>query len=95
MMHRLKKIVEQVWDEAMGGQEYAMCALNVKDEDRSLAEAYFSMANQELTHAETLMVHASRIAQADENIRAIWDWEHEKVMKQIAKAKTMLDMYRK
>ena len=97
MMHRLKKIVEYIWDETMGGEQYAMCALNNKDEDRSLAEAYISMATQELSHAETLMSHAARIiSNADEeHIRAIWDWEHDKVMKRMAHVKTLIDMYRK
>lgn len=97
MMHRLKKIVEYIWEETMGAETYAMCALNNKEEDRSLAEAYISMATQELSHAETLISHAVRIISnaGEEHIDAIWEWEHDKVMKRMAHARQLIEMYRK
>lgn len=82
----------------MGAQEYAKCALNVKDEDRSLAEAYISMAMQEISHADTLSSHAARIVSEypdDECMHHIWEWEHEKLIDRMADSKILIDMYRK
>lgn len=97
-MKRLKRLVRYIWDEAMGAAEYASCALNNKDEDRSLAEAYISMAMQELSHAETLCSHAARIAHEhpeNEHIEHIWEWEHDKLIERMAHARILIDMYRK
>lgn len=98
MMHRLKKIVKQMWEETMGAEQYAMCALNTKDEDRTLAEMYHSMANQEMTHAENLMSQASRVASLmhdEPHIESIWNWERDKIMEQMAHSKYYIDAYRK
>lgn len=87
-----------MWEETMGAEQYAMCALNNKDEDRSLAEAYHSMANQEMTHAENLMSQAARIVSEmheDPHMASIWSWERDKIMEQMAHAKYLIDIYRK
>ena len=97
-MHRLKKVVEYIWDETMGAEQYAMCALNNKDEDRTLAEAYYNMANQEMSHAETLISNAERIVsqhRGEEGVEHIWEWEHDKIMKFVSKAKYLIEMFRK
>lgn len=102
-MKEIKKLVEYIQDEIKGAENYAKCALKYKEEDRTLAETFLSIASQELSHIDTLHAQATRLItqaknkgyQAPESMQAVWDWEHEKYIEHVAHIKTLIDMFRK
>ena len=102
-MKLIKKIVEQIDKEIEAAQDYADCALNHKDDSRELTELYIKLSSAELEHSDWLHAHAVRIieryrmekGEAPVEMKAIWEYEHQKHMKQVAKVRIMLDMARK
>ena len=102
-MKLIKEIVESMHEEIEGAEDYAKKAVRYKEEDRPLADAYYSMAGQELGHVDMLHAQVVRIIKAYQAagneppavMKAVWDWEHGKVMDHVAKVKVLLETYRK
>lgn len=102
-MKIIKIIVEQIDEEVCSAEEYAKCATKYKVEDKALADMYFEMANQELMHVDKLHAQVVRYIQQHKAsgkevpaaMEAVWNWEHEKIMDNVARIKVMLDMYKK
>lgn len=102
-MKKIAMIVRDIKEELEGAEHYAKQATQYKDDDKSLADAYANMANQELNHVDMLHAQVVRVIQdyrAKGNtppaaMMAVWDWEHESMVSHTAKVKMLLEMYRK
>ena len=102
-MKIIKIIVEQIDEEVCGAEEYAKCATKYKVEDKSLADMYFEIANQELMHVDKLHSQVVRYIQQQKasgketpvGMKELWDWQHAKIIDNVARIKVMLDMYKK
>lgn len=97
MSDRMKKLVEDMWDELDGAKHYAEQAMAHKGMNSAGASMYAEMARQELAHFENLhkMAVQELSAHTGEDHKAvsmIWDWEHDKMMRRAAKIRAMLDM---
>ena len=85
-----------------GAMHYAKRAMEYKDSDRERADKYAEMAKTEMSHAETLHTMAVKMIQkyvmeggtAPAAMKAVWDWEHEKMIDEMGRVKSLLDMYR-
>lgn len=101
-MKEIKEIVEEIRDELEGAKHYAEQAAKLKDTDTMRSETYAEMAKQELAHIDKLhsmavkKIEAQRAGgyEAPAAMQAVWDWEHEKMIKHTAKIKAMLEMAR-
>lgn len=82
---------------------YAEKALHLKVDHKSVADVYNKIADMHITIYD--MLHKEMVNLIDEHKRmghnpppemlAIWDYEHEKLIKEFAEAKTMVDEYKK
>ena len=75
----------------------------LKMDDVDLADAYASMASQELSHVDSLHSQVVRVIKkhrAEGNIppagmMEVWNFEHERMVDSVAKVKMLLEMYKK
>lgn len=102
-MKQIKTIVKDIKEEISGATHYAKLATQYKDTDKALADAYYSMANQELAHVDLLHAQAVRMIKAYQAtgkevpvaMQAVWDWEHENQVDDVARVRALLDAYKK
>ena len=50
----IKKLSEMVGEEIAGAEKYIKCALKYKDENRSLADTFSNLSNEEMRHMQIL-----------------------------------------
>ena len=99
-MDELKTFIEDMWDELNGAKHYAQCAMKHKT-DISRSNMYAEMARQELSHFDNLhksgakMIEAHAAGYADgQTLKAVWEFETDRLMDKAVKIRTMLDMAR-
>lgn len=98
-MKKIKNLVEQITEELEDAEKYAECALKTKDDDRELAATYHKLSEEELGHAHRLHDQVVRVIREHGGepppvMKAIWDWEHEKMIEREREVKTMQEMFR-
>lgn len=102
-MKQIKTIVKDIKEELEGATHYAKLATQYKDTDKVLADTYYSIANQELGHIDALHAQAVRMIKAYQAtgkevpvaMQAVWDWEHENQIDDVARVRALLDAYKK
>ena len=102
-MKILKHMIEKSEDTLDEIEWYAEKALHYKAEHKAIADVYNKIADMHITIYE--MLHKQMVDLIDEHRRmghnpppemlAIWEYEHEKLIKEFAEAKTMVDEYKK
>lgn len=102
MMKVIKDIVKNMREEIEDAEKYAWAAVRAKAEHPDLAEVYNRLANAEIEH--TGMLHKQAVEIIDKYRRdgheppvamqAVWEWEHERYMEELAGVKRILEMYR-
>lgn len=98
-MKKIKWLVEQITEELEDAEKYAECAMAQKDDDRELATTYHRLAEQELEHSHALHAQVVRIIKEHGLepplvMKAIWDWEHDKMVEREREVKMLLEMFR-
>ena len=99
-MKEIKHIVENIREELDGAEHYAKVAAKLKPTNSTDASVYADMARQELGHVDNLHKMAVRAIEKRKaegvavpaSMQAVWDWEHEKMMEEVAHIKTLLSM---
>lgn len=102
-MKLIKKMVEQIDKEIEASEDYASCALKHKEDNKELTDLYIKLSSAELDHTEWLHAHITRIIEKHKmekgevpvEMKAIWEYEHEKHIHKIAEIRIMLDMARR
>lgn len=79
-------------------EHYAKHALRNKDEDKELGDVYERVARQELDHCEMFHAQAVRLIREhgeapSEAMRAVWEYEHDKIMERDAEIRVKLGLY--
>ena len=102
-MKILKNLIEKADDTLEEVEWYAEKALHYKPEHKSLADVYNKIAEMHITIYD--MLHKEMVSLIEEHKRmghnpppemlAIWEYEHEKLVKEFAEAKFMVDDYKK
>lgn len=102
-MKILKHMIEKSEDTLDEIEWYAEKALHYKPEHKAIADVYNKIADMHVTIYE--MLHKQMVDLIDEHRRmghnpppemlAIWEYEHEKLIKEFAEAKTMVEEYKK
>lgn len=102
-MKKIANIVKEMREEISGAEHYAKQATKYKEDDKSLADVYIAIANQELEHVDRLHTQVARIIQAyraekgnpPEAMMAVWNFEHEDMMEKVSRIKALIEMYKK
>lgn len=102
-MKAIKQLVEDISEELKGASHYAKLATKYRDEDRELSDTYAKKSSDELTHVNDFHAHVARLIKSHKAtgkevppaMQAVWDWEHEKMMDETARVKSLLDMLKR
>ena len=86
-----------------GAEEYIECAMKYKEEHPSLANMYYEMSLTEMTHVDklhnavTMLINEVRARgeTPPPEMMAIYEYEHEKSIKEATEIKVMQEMYKK
>lgn len=97
-MKDLKCLIKDMCYELNAAEHYAKHALRNKDTDKELGDVYAQIARQELEHCERFHAQAVRLIRGydkepPESMRAIWEWEHDRIMEREAEIRVKLGMY--
>ena len=101
-MKKIEKLEKQIHEEYGDAEKYITCALLNKDEDLSLAELYYQLANEEVKHADRL--HDMVVRTIDEYKREkgeppkemmiVYNMLHERDIEYATKVKLMIQQYK-
>ena len=98
----IKKLSKMIKEEICDAEKYANCALKYKDEDKALAETFYTLASQELQHMEMLHTqvvrlindHKAKKGDPPEAMQVLYDYVHEEQMNDVKEVKVLLSMYK-
>lgn len=101
-MKEIKHIIEQIEDECKGANEYIDDALEHKQNRKSLADLYYNLSLQELSHLDSLHNQVVALINEQKNkgveipdcMQDIYDWEHKRIIDKVAKVKVKQNMYK-
>lgn len=101
-MKEIKDLVSDIQDEVAGAEHYAKQATKYKEKDKVLAETYAKKAQEELVHVNDFHAQVVRLINAQKatsekppaGMQEIWDWEHGKIVDNVARVRTILEMYK-
>ena len=101
-MKLIKHISEQVEEELEGAAEYAKCANKWKDENPTIAKAYYDMSLDEMRHVDVLHnlvvteIRNYRNTHGDPpaSMQAVYDYLHEQHIEKAGKVKALQMQYR-
>lgn len=101
-MKKIQELSEMIEEEIEDATKYAKCAIKEKDNNSSLAETFFKLANEELGHMASL--HAQVVAIIDdyrkkngdppESMLKLYEIMHSKHISNAAIAKGLLFLYK-
>ena len=102
-MKMIKKIIDQIYDELEGSEEYIECAMKEKADHPTIANMYYEMSLMEMSHVDKL--HSAVVTLINEakakgeeppaHMMAIYEYEHEKIMEEATEIKVMQEMYKR
>lgn len=98
----IKKLSKMIKEEISDAEKYAHCALNHKEDDRALADTFYTLANEELKHMEMLHEHVTRLVSTYKKehgdppaaMQALYDYVHEEQIENVKEVKVLLAMYK-
>ena len=98
----IKKLSKMIKEEICDAEKYANCALKYKDEDKVLAETFYTLANNELQHMDMLHTQVARLiadyrakkGDPPKEMQALYDYIHEEQMENVKEVKVLLAMYK-
>ena len=98
----IKKLSSMIKEEINDAEKYVNCALKYKDEDRALADTFYTLAGQELQHMEMLHLQVARIindyrtkkGEPPAGMQALYDYIHEEQIADVKEVKILLSMYK-
>ena len=101
-MKIIQKLSEMIEDELEGAEEYAKCALEYKDENPTLANVFYDIANQEMRHVNMLhdqvvaiiKKHREQHGEPPAPMMAVYEYLHKKHIEEAAEVKNYLEMYK-
>lgn len=102
-MKVLKDLIEKANDTMEEVEWYAEKAHHLRNDHKPLADVYIKIAEQHIGIYN--MLHEKMVMLIDEQkksgvqvppaMQAIWDYEHEKLVKEFAEAKYLIEEYKK
>lgn len=101
-MKIIKKLCEMIDEEICDADKYANCAMKWKEEDRTLADTFYTLSNEELNHMEKLHTQVVRLindyrsknGEPPKEMLAVYNYLHEKAIEKTREVKVLLQMYK-
>ena len=98
-MEIIKKLSNMIDEEIADAKKYAKCALKYKDEKPMLGKMFNTLSSEEMGHMKMLHDAVTQIiddydGEVPEEMRAVYDYLHEKQIEEAADVKRLQDMYR-
>lgn len=98
----IQKLSRMIKEEIGDAEKYANCALKYKEEDKALADVFYTLSTEELKHMEMLHAQVARIINEykakkgapPEGMQAIYDYVHEEEMENVKEVKILQSMYK-
>lgn len=102
-MIKIAIISDFIEDEIEGAEEYAQIALEYKALDKSMADAAYTAAMQELGHVDMWHTQITRMIKEQQasgkevpaGMMDVYEWEHKKQIDAVIRIKLMLEQYKK
>lgn len=102
-MKKIADIVKDIRHELSGAEHCAKMAMRYKEEDRSLADVYADTAAQKMATSNQYHSQVARVireyraehGEPPEAMMAVYNWEHESMIEDMANVKALLEMYKK
>lgn len=98
---RMKEVQRQIEEELEGAYNYASRALELKSEEPRFANAYLTMAQQEVGHYNVLHGLATEsiksiegASEHYETMKDVYQYLHARLMDKAAKVNTMIAMFK-
>lgn len=101
-MKLIEKLCEMVDEEIEDAEKYAKCALKYKEDNPALSKTFYDLSTDELRHMMLLHGEVTGVIQKyrqehgepPAEMKAIYDYLHEKQIKKAAEVKRLQEMYR-
>ena len=101
-MKIIEKLSDMINEELDDAEKYARCALHHKEENKSLADTFYTLSGEEMKHSN--MQHDQVVAiineykkehgDPPEPMKAVYDYLHKKSMEHAADIKAMQMLYK-
>lgn len=99
-MRIIKELSKRIKEELHDAEWYAKAAMEHKADNADVAEAYYHLAKDEMSHATILhekVVALIRKASAEREpppvMRELWAWQHDEIVEEEAETKRLIDLY--
>lgn len=101
-MKIIEKLSDKIAEEIQDAEDYAMCALKYKEERPALAEVFYRISNEEMTHmnllhGQVVMIideYKKQKGEPPEAMKTLYDILHHKHIEHAATVKGMLSLYK-
>lgn len=102
-MEKIEMLVDMIDEELEGAKTYIKKALDLKEKDRELAEMFYRLSSEEMTHVdmlhkqvmEVIMEHKRKNGDPPAVMEAVYDFLHKRHMSVAAEITNMQNMYKK
>lgn len=102
-MTEIKLLMEHIGDELQDAKTYAKLALEYKDADPDMANLFYALSGEEMTHMDLL--HKSAVAHIEEyrrlkgeppeGMKALYNYLHEKYIGKAEQVTNLRGMYKR
>jgi rubrerythrin len=101
-MKLIKELTEMIEEELEGAEAYAKNAVEYRESEPALANAFFDIANQEMRHvnmlhdqvASIIRKHRDTHGEPPAPMMAVYEYLHGKHIEKAAEVKRYLEMYK-
>ena len=101
-MKLIEKISDMIEEELEGAEQYAECALKHKDDNRPLADVFYTISTEEMRHVNLLHQEVVRIiedyrrteGEPPADMLAIYEYLHKKQIDKAMDIRVMQTMYK-
>ena len=98
----IKKLSEMIKEEIHDAEKYAGCALSHKEDDKTLADTFYTLSNEELKHMDLLHDQVVRLindyrktkGEPPKEMLAIYNYMHEEQIDAVKEVRILLSMYK-
>lgn len=103
-MKLIAKLSKFIRDEAKAVKCYGKMAIELKGENKELADMFYNMANTESTHLDNIHSWLVKFIEREKKERVepipqgmldVWEWEHKQMIDDVMEAKLVLQNYQK
>ena len=102
-MKKIEMLTDLIDEELSGAENYIRKALDYKEKDKELAEMFYRLSGDEMTHVDTLHKQVAEIimdykrknGEPPAVMEALYEYLHKRHMVRVEKITNMQNMYKK